>query len=298
MPARDGRVILGHLLNENGFIDSEMTITRFAPDRFYLLSAATAQLYDMDQLRWRLAPGEQVGIADVTDEYGVLVLAGPRARDVLATCTAADLGNTAFPWRAASEIEIAGAKNVRALRINYVGELGWELHTPMAEMPKVFAALMSAGERHGMRLFGTYAMNSLRMEKAYRSWGAELTNEVTMVAADMERFVAFTKEFIGKEATLRAKAGTPPLKLAYMAVESVDHDCYGNEPVYDGERLVGITTSGAYGHAADRSLAFAYIDPSLARPSKKFEILMMGRWSSARILSEPAWDPGNLRLRA
>jgi dimethylglycine dehydrogenase len=298
IPARDGRIVLGHLLNKNGVIESEMTVTRFAPDRFYLLSAATAQLHDMDQLRWRLAPGERVGVADVTDEYGVLVLAGPRARDVLAACTAANLGNSAFPWRAAREIEVAGIKNVRALRINYVGELGWELHTPMAEMPRVFAALIGAGERHGMRLFGTYAMNSLRMEKAYRSWGAELTNEVTMIAADMERFVAFDKEFIGKAATLRAKAETPSLKLVCMAVESVDHDCYGNEPVYDGDKLVGITTSGAFGHAVDRSLAFAYIERSLAEPPKKFEILMMGRRLPAQVLSEPAWDPGNLRLRA
>ena len=297
IPARDGRIVLGHLLDKNGFIESEMTVTRFAPDRFYLLSAGTAQLYDMDQLRWRLAPGERVDIADVTDEKGVLVLAGPRARDVLAHSTNADLDNGMFPWRTAREIEIAGIKNVRALRINFVGELGWELHTPMADMPKVFAALMADGERYGIRLFGTYAMNSLRMEKAYRSWGAELTNEVTMIAADMERFVAFDKEFIGKAATLRAKAEAARLRLVYMAVESDDNDCYGNEPVYSGDKLVGITTSGAYGHAANRSLAFAYIDRSLAKPSDEFEILMMGRRSPAQVLSEPAWDPDNLRLR-
>jgi dimethylglycine dehydrogenase len=298
IPGHDGRIVLGHLLNDNGFIDSEMTVTRLAPDRFYVLSAATAQLHDMDQLRWRIASGERVSVADITDEYGVLVVAGPRARDVLAQCTDADLGNSTFPWRTAREIEVAGARNVRALRINYVGELGWELHAPMPAMPKVFEALMGEGERHGMRLFGTYAMNSLRMEKAYRGWGVELTNEVTMIAADMERFVAFSKDFIGKAATLRAKAEGPPLKLAYMAVESVDSDCYGNEPVYHRDKLVGITTSGAYGHAAAQSLAFAYVDPIVAKPTNGFEMLIMGRRCPARILSEPAWDSENLRLRA
>jgi dimethylglycine dehydrogenase len=298
IPRRDGRIILGHLLNDNGFIDSEMTVTRLAPDRFYVLSAATAQLHDMDQLCWRIASGERVSVVDITDEYGVLIVAGPRARDVLARCTDADLGNRAFPWRTAREIEIAGVRNVRALRINYVGELGWELHTPMAAMPKVFEALMSEGERHGMRLFGTYAMNSLRMEKAYRGWGAELTNEVTMIGADMERFLAFKKDFIGKAATQQAKAEGPPLKLVYMAVESRGSDCYGNEPVYDADRLIGITTSGAYGHATAQSLAFAYIDPVLAMHSNSLEILMMGRRCPARILSEPAWDSKNLRLRA
>jgi dimethylglycine dehydrogenase len=298
IPVRDGRIVLAHLLNEHGFIESEMTVTRLAPGRFYLLSAAAAQLYDMDQLRWRLAPGERVAIADVTDEYGVLVIAGPRARDVLARCTEADLANDAFPWRAAREIKVAGIPNVRALRINCVGELGWELHTPMAAMPKVFEALMTAGERRGVRLFGTYAMNSLRMEKAYRGWGAELTNEVTMIGADMERFVAFGKYFIGREATLRTKAEGPPLKLVYMAVESVDNDSYGNEPVYHGDRLVGVTTSGAYGHAVAQSLAFAYIDPILVEPSNHLDILMMERRRPARILREAAWDAENLRLTA
>lgn len=298
IPARDGRIVLAHLLNENGFIESEITVTRLAPDRFYLLSAATAQLHDMDQLRWRLASGEQVVITDVTDAYGVLVIAGPRARDVLARCTEAALGNDAFPWRAAREITVAGIPDVRALRINYVGELGWELHMPSAAMPKVFAALMTAGEREGIRLFGTYAMNSLRMEKAYRGWGTELSNEVTMIAADMEGFVAFGKHFIGKAATLRAKAERPSLKLVYMAVESVENDCHGNEPVYRGDRLVGVTTSGAYGHAVAQSLAFAYIDPIAVEPPDHLDILMMGQRHPARILAEATWDAQNLRLRA
>jgi dimethylglycine dehydrogenase len=298
VPTAVGRIMLGHLLNENGFIDSEMTVTRLAADRFYVASAATAQLHDLDQLLWRIADGERVSVTDVTDEYGVLVLAGPRARDVLAGCTSADLGNETFRWLTGREIEVAGVKAVRALRVNYVGELGWELHIPMAEMPTVFEALMQAGEPHGIALFGTYAMNSLRMEKAYRSWGEELTNEVTLIAADMERFVAFDKDFVGKAATLRAKQEGAPIKLVCLAVDSVDSDCHGNEPVYRDDRLIGLTTGGAYGHAVGQSLAFAYVEPGLALAGERFEVLMLGRRCAARVLARAAWDPENARLKA
>jgi len=249
-------------------------------------------------LLWRIADGERVSVTDVTDEYGVLVLAGPRARDVLAGCTSVDLGNETFRWLTGREIEVAGVKAVRALRVNYVGELGWELHTPMAEMPTVFEALMRAGEPHGIALFGTYAMNSLRMEKAYRSWGEELTNEVTLIAADMERFVAFDKDFVGKAATLRAKQEGSPIKLVCLAVDSVDSDCHGNEPVYRDDRLVGLTTGGAYGHAVGHSLAFAYVEPGLALAGERFEVLMLGRRCAARVLARAAWDPENARLKA
>jgi dimethylglycine dehydrogenase len=297
IPAKDGGIMLGHLLNENGFIESEITVTRLAADHFYVLSAAAAQLYDMDQLCWRLKQGERVTIADVTDDFGVLVLAGPKARDVLAACTKADLTNASFRWLTGKEIEVAGVKGVRSLRVNYVGELGWELHVPMKQLPTVFDAVMKAGAPHGIQLFGTYAMNSLRMEKAYRGWGSELTNEVTLVEGDMERFVNLDKDFIGKAATQRSKQQGARIKLVYMTVEAGNNDCYGNEPIYQGDKLVGITTGGAYGHAIGKSLTFAYVDPKLARDGEAFEILMMGERHKAQIAPQPAWDPKNERLR-
>ena len=300
-PARDGRIVLAHLLNENGVVESELTLTRLARDRFYLLSAAGAQLHDMDQLRRRIASGERIAAADVTDAYGVLVLAGPKARDVLASCTSADLGNAAFPWLSAREITVAGVGAVRALRINYVGELGWELHVPTARMPAVFDALMAAGRPHGIRLCGSYAMNSLRMEKAYRGWGSELTNEIGLIAADMERFVAFDKEFVGKSATLDEKRRGPKTRLVYLAVEARDNDSYGNEPVYHasaGDRPIGLTTGGAFGHKVGQSLAFAYVEAAFARAGDELEVLMMGERVAARILAQPAWDPQSLRPRA
>ncbi len=299
IPAKDGGIILGHLLNENGFIESEITVTRLAADRFYVLSAAVAQLYDMDQFHWRMKDGERVEITDVTDAFGVLVLAGPKARDVLSACTKADLSNTAFGWLTAKQIEIAGVAGVRALRINYVGELGWELHVPMKAMPRVFDALMKAGEPHGITLFGTYAMNSLRMEKAYRGWGGELTNEVDMFEASMDRFLRLEKEdFIGRAASLSLKQRGPRIKLVYMEIDANDNDARGNEPVYRRDKVVGITTSGGYGFAVGKSLAFAFVEPALAKAGDEFEIMMLGEMRKGRIISEPAWDAKNERPRA
>jgi dimethylglycine dehydrogenase len=298
VPTKTGGIILGHLLNDNGFIESEITVTRLGDEKFYVLSAAAAQIYDLDQLRWRIKPGERVEVKDVTDEFGVLVLAGPKARDVLARCTKADLGNAVFRWLTAQEIEVAGVKGVRTLRVNYVGELGWELHTPMAQMPKVFDTLMKAGEAHGIRLFGTYAMNSLRMEKAYRGWGSELTSEIDMFEGSMERFIRLDKaEFIGRAASLSKKQRGERIKLTYMAVESGDNDCRGNEPVYLNGKVVGLTTSGGYGFAVNKSLAFAYVEPGLAKPGQNFEILLLGERKKAQIIAEPAWDETNARVK-
>ncbi|HMK85433.1 MAG TPA: FAD-dependent oxidoreductase [Steroidobacteraceae bacterium] len=298
IPDRDGRIVLTHLLTPAGFVESEMTITRLAADHFYVLCAAVAQLHDRDQLEWRKQPSERVSIADVTDDYGVLVLAGPKAREVLSKVTPLDLSNATFRWLTGKEESAAGVTGVRLLRVSYVGELGWELHVPMARMPTVYDGLMSAGKSHGMRLFGTYAMNSLRMEKAYRAWGSELTNEVTLIEAGMERFVDFTKEFIGKSGSAKSLREGPRALLAYLEVDTGQEDCLGNEPVYRAEALVGITTGGAYGFAVERSLAFAYLEPKLARVGTELEIMVRGEMRRARVIAQPIWDPANERLRA
>jgi dimethylglycine dehydrogenase len=299
IPARDGGIVLGHLLNANGFIESEITVTRIAAEHFYVLSAAVAQLHDLDQINWRKKDSERVTIRDITDDYGVLVLAGPRARDVLAQCTTADLSNASFRWLTGKILEVAGVAGARLLRVNYVGELGWELHVPMPEMPKVYEALMAAGKPHRIRLFGTYAMNSLRMEKAYRGWGSELTTETDMFEASMERFIRLDKaEFIGKAASLSMQRRGPRMKLVYLEIDNTDSDCAGNEPLYQGDRIVGLTTSGGYGHTVNKSLAFAYVDPKLTAPGTVLEVLMFNQRRPARINSEAIWDAENARIKA
>jgi dimethylglycine dehydrogenase len=295
LPDKEGGIILTHLLNDNGFIESELTITRLTANHFYVLSAAAAQLYDMDQLSWRKKENEHVSITDITDDYGVLVLAGPNSRDVLSAVYSGEQGR----WLTGQVAVIAGVESVRLLRVTYVGELGWELHVPRAGMQKVFDTLMKAGEPHGLKLFGTYAMNSLRMEKSYRGWGSELTNEIDMFEGSMERFIRLDKEdFTGKAASLSRKQKGQRMRLVTIEVANTDSDCMGNEPVYYSGKLVGITTSGAFGHAVNKSLAFAYVPPDLTSNGTEFDVMVFTEMRKARIIPDSVWDPDNARIKA
>ena len=298
MPTRGGGIVLAHILSENGRILGEVTITRLADDRFYLLSAAGAELRDLDHLVQGALESEDVTVTNVTDDRGVLVLAGPRSRDVLARLTDTDLGNDSFRWLTGKEISVAGV-NVRALRVNYVGELGWELHPAMADLPTLYDAIWDAGSEFGIADFGLYAVNSLRIEKAYRGWGAELTNEVTMIDADMERFLKLGKDdFTGKAATVAQQDEQRTLQLIYFEVDAGDADVRGNEPIYVGADCVGLTTSGGYGHAVGKSLGFGYVTPELAAPDTELDIGLLDTRCKARVLQEPAYDPANERLRS
>ena len=243
--------------------------------------------------------GEDVTVTNITDDYGNLVMAGPKARDILSAVTDADLSNEGFKWLTGQEIEVAGVK-LRALRVNYVGELGWELHAPMADLPTLYAALWDAGQAHGLVNFGTYAVNAMRLEKAYKGYAAEMTNEITMIEADMERFCRFEKDdFIGKAATLQRKQDGVTQQLVYCELEGGDSDARGGEAVMNGtDESIGITTSGGFGHRTGRSLFFAYVKPEYVEPGSTFDILVLGEKRKATVLVEPVFDASNERLRA
>jgi len=298
MPAKDGGIVLAHVLSESGRIRAEMTVTRLNEDRFYLLSAAAAELRDMDHLLQALEPQERVVIQNISEEYGVLVVAGPESRRLLQPLTPTNLDSEQFPWLSGREITVADIK-LTALRVNYVGELGWELHVPMQSLAELYEALWTAGQPLAVANFGLYAVNSLRMEKAYRGWGAELTNEVTMLDAAMERFIKFDKvDFTGREATLSQRDTGLAMRLIYFEIEVSDSDVRGGEPVFSGENCVGVTTSGAYGHMVKKSLGFAYVDPAHARAGTRLQIDLLGGSCLATVLDEAAYDPSNSRLRA
>ena len=295
---RDGGIVLAHMLNRNARMQNESTITRLSAERFYLLSSAACESRDYDLLTHSRLPTEQVEITNVSDDYGVLVLAGPLSRDVLTKLTTADLSNTSFRWLTGKEIVVAGVA-LRALRVNYVGELGWELHAPMGQLEKTYDAVCSAGEEFGIADFGVYAVNSLRMEKAYRGWGAELTNEITMIEADMERFVCYEKtDFVGREALLRRKQSGVNTCLVYTEVDAEDADVRGGEPIWAEGEVIGVATSGGYGHGVGKSLAFAYVTPQYASPDSVFEIEILGEKRAASLLTQPAYDPKNKRLQS
>jgi dimethylglycine dehydrogenase len=296
MPRQVGGISLVHLLSPGARIQGEMTVTKLADAKFYALSAAAAELRDLDHLSHSVMPGESVRIDNVTEQRGVLVVSGPRSREVLSRLTDADLGNDAFRWLRAREIRIAG-QMVRALRVSYVGELGWELHPLIGGLASLYDAVWEAGGPFGIANYGLYAVNSMRMEKAYKAWSAELTNELTMLEADMSRFIRFDKgDFVGRAATL---AQAPrPYKIVYAEIAATDTDARGGEPVFAADRTIGVTTSGAYGHRVEKSLAFACVAPEFAVPGTGFEVLLQGKRYPATVLEAAAFDPDNTRMRA
>lgn len=295
VPRTVGGIALVHSLSQGGRIQGEMTITRLGGDKFYALSAAAAELRDQDLLTQSVLPGESVRIENVTEDRGVLVVSGPRSRELLSLLCDADLGNDAFRWLQAREIHIAG-QPVRALRVSYVGELGWELHPPIGSLPVLYDAIWEAGQEFGIANYGLYAVNTMRIEKGYKAWSTELTNELNMLEADMARFINFNKpDFVGKAATLAQAAR--PLKIVYAEVAAADTDARGGEPVLVDERCIGVTTSGAYGHRVNKSLAFACVDPEYAAPGSTFHLLIQGERRTATVLGAAAFDPDNSRMR-
>ena len=295
---RKGGIILTHGLTEMGRIESEYTITRLDDDHFYLLSAAAANIRNTDQLLQSKRDDECVSIENITDQWGTLILAGPRSRDLLFKITSADLSNEQFPWLTGKEIELAGVM-LRALRINYVGELGWELHVPVDQLEKVYDSVWTAGEEFDIADFGMYALSSLGKEKAYYAWGAELINEITMIEAGMERFVDFDKgDFVGREALLERQKEQLKWKIAYIEVEAEDADVRGGEPAYDGDQVIGVTSSGSYGHRVEKSLAFVFVPPEYAAQGTTFEIEILSHRRQAKVLAGAIYDPENQRLRS
>ena len=298
VPRRIGRIVLTHVLNAQGTIEAEVTCSRIADHRFYLLFAAFHERRVMDWLTRHTRADEDVTIENRSEDDGCLVLSGPQAREVLRQVTQAPLDNEAFPWLTAQVIEVAGAP-VRALRVSYPGELGWELHVPIDHMAAVYDALWSAGQVHGIDNFGSYALNAMRLEKGFKG-ASELTTEVTLPEADVMRFVKLDKgDFIGRDATLRSREeAAPRWRCVYLSIDAADADCSGSEAVFTNGRLVGAVSSGAYGHAVGQSLAFAYVAPDVATPGTDLEVAILGERRPARVLDGPAYDPDNERPRA
>jgi dimethylglycine dehydrogenase len=276
-----GRISLAYALTPEGRLLSEFTITRTALDRFYLVAAAAAEWHDDDVLTRSLPTDGSVVLKRTTEAMGTLILAGPRSREVLARVTAADLSNTAFPWMSARQIRV-GSLEILALRINYVGELGWELHAPSSVLPELYETLWSAGIDHGIRDFGLYAMDSLRLDKCYRGWKTDLETGYSPLEASLERFCDLTKpHFIGREALLTEHGRGP-----FCA------------PVYADGEAVGLVTSGGWSHALNASVALAYVRSDLAVPSTKLQIEIFGELRTATVKQEPLYDPRNLRPRS
>jgi len=295
---KPGRTALNYFCNDRGGIVTEMTLTTFDADRYWLISAAAGERHDEHWLREHL-PASGVRIDNLSARYGTLIVVGPRSRDLLSRLTSADLSNTHFPWLSVREIEL-GYTRALAMRVNYVGELGWELHLPAEHLLSVYDLLMEAGESLGIHDFGLYAMDSLRLEKCYRGWKGDLTTEYTPFMASLDRFVKLDKTcgFLGQEALRREAASGPRERFVPLLVDAADADAAAVSIVFRGDEQVGLVTSGGYGYRLRQSIALAYVRTDLAAPGTELSVEILGERRRAVVATEPLYDPQNLRLRA
>ena len=298
VPQNEGSVTLTYLMMENGRIEGEATIIKLGENHYYMVYAALREAALLNWMEEELRTDEDVFFNNVSQDYGVIMLAGPAARRILAECTDATLDNANFRWLSSQHITIAGVDQVRAMRVTYTGELGWELHVPIAGMEDVYSALVSNPHSEAMVHIGSATLNAVRMEKAYRS-GSEITNEVTLTEADVTRF-SRQSGFQGAEESLKPASRwvLAYLQLDEPASDSVRCDPLGSESVWHKGNPVGQISSGGYGYDQGRYLAFAYIRPDLNQVGTEFEILVMGEPRHAVIVEQCVYDPQNLLPRA
>ena len=297
---KPGRIALCHLLTKHGGVRAEFTVTEWRPGVFYLVSSGGLETHDHDMLRRLLPADGSVTLSPVTGRYGVLVLAGPKSRDVLGELTRADVSNEAFRWLTGRTINV-GAASAHAMRVNFIGELGWELHHPIEMQRYIWERLFAAGERHGIKPFGIRAMNTMAVEKSYRSMGRELSIEYNALDSGLQRFVRLDKDYRGSEAIRRVHNSGGDWRLVTMEVDADPsprgYDVRGSEAIYLGDELVGRATNGGWGHRLGKSLALGMVRPDHAAEGTALRIRMLGVERDAVVVPESPFDPGNERLR-
>ncbi len=296
-----GKAVYTQWCNERGGIEADLTITRLGADEFYVVTAAAAQVREATWMR-RHSVGMDVSIVDETAEVSMLGLMGPNSRKVLSQLTDTSLENDDFPFGTGQNIEVAGQK-VLALRLSYVGELGWELYLPNDSAGLVFDALLEAGEPHGIQLAGYHAMNTLRVEAGYRHWGDDITDEDTPIEAGLSFAIAWDKEsFIGKEALLAQKELPKTKRLIQFKLGDPDKLMYHDEPIYRDGQMVGRTASAMWSYTEDASLAMGYVenDEGVTKTwldEGSWQIEVAGDLYPATTSIRSFYDPKNERVR-
>lgn len=292
IPQKDGRISLNHLLTPKGRFETEVTIWRIDENHYFTGSAIARANPDFDWIESHIRPDEDVQLINRSQDWGMLALSGPASRCIVSQLTDVDLNNAAFPWLSGQKIKVAGI-DCYALRVSFVGELGWELHAPLEHIGELYDALFSAGEPHRMVDLGSYAFNGMRMEKAYRASG-ELTTDVGPLDVGLDRFVvASGRDFIGKQA-LEARA--PQWQLFYAELHADDIDVHGGEPVLHSGQVVGLTTSGGYGYTIGKSLGWLFV--RAGTPSKGLCVQILNREIPVTIHQDALFDPQNLRPKS
>jgi len=288
------------MLNERGGFESDLTLVRLAPDEFYLVTGTAQVVRDFEWITRHIQHGERAALIDVTSAFGVLGVMGPKSRALLRRVTDADLSNEAFPFGRASLMSI-GCATVRAVRRTYVGELGWELHAPMDQLTLAYDALIESGRDLGAVNAGHYAINSLRLEKGYRAWGAELSPDDTPLEAGLSFVIDWNKPFIGRAALLRQKQTGVKRQIVIFVLQDPAPTLWGSEPIYRDGKAVGYTTSGSYGHTVRGAIGMGYVnhaggvDAGFIQ-SGRYEININGRRYPATAHLRAPYDPQRQRI--
>ncbi len=294
-----GPIVYSQMLNLRGGIECDFTVTRLEEARFLIVTGTAFGNHDLAWIRKHLPADGSVAVRDVTSARACFGLWGPRARDVVAPLTKDDLSNEAFPYMTAREISIGGVP-LLALRVTYVGELGWELYPPAEYGAALWSLLWEAGREHGLVAAGYRAIDALRLEKGYRVWSSDITPEETPYEAGLGFAVALDKgvDFIGRDALVAAKAAGPRKRLRCLVLDDPRSIALANEPVRVDGRVVGRVTSGGYGFAVERSIAYAYLPPDLAGIGTRGDVEIFGEWVGFQVVREPLWDPTGERIRS
>jgi 4-methylaminobutanoate oxidase (formaldehyde-forming) len=292
-------VTYAQALNRRGGIESDFTVTRVAADEFLIVTGTAFGGHDFAWLRaQRRRLGVDVRIADVTGQYCCFALWGPRARDILQRLTPSDLSNEAFPFMTAQELTV-GSVPVLALRVTFVGELGWELYTSSEYGAALWETLWAEGQEDGLTSAGYGAIDSMRIEKGYRVWGSDLTAETTPYEAGLGFCVRLDKPggFTGRDALVASKESGITRRLRAIVLDQPRQVVIGSEPVLVGQELVGRVTSGGFGYTLGTSIAYAYL-PIDVTPGTAVSIDMFGELVSGTTAAEPLFDPSGARVRA
>jgi len=299
LPKKIGRIGLCHALNTKGGVHSEFTIMREASDSFYLVSAGANQRLDHDWIQKWMPTDGTVQFENLTNSMGVLVVSGPKARELMIRVSRDDFSGENFKWLSAKNVNVGNAP-VNAMRVNFVGELGWELHHPIEYQNHIFDKLMEAGKDLGLKPYGIRAMNSLRLEKSYKLVGTELSIEYSPYESGLDRFIHPNKgNFIGLDALNKWREKGFENKLVTMEIHNVeDADVLGNNPIYENDKVVGRATGGDFGFRLGKSIALGMVKPDVATVGQKLKIDILGKMYDATILDESPYDPENNLLRS
>ncbi len=285
------------MLNRRGGIQCDLTVTRLSEDRFRIVTGTASGSLDLAWIVAQLGDAERVEVRDVTSGLACLGVWGPRARDILTSVCADDLSNEGFRFMTSREITV-GDVPCRALRVTYVGELGWELYAPSELGATLWDTLLEAGAPHGIVPAGYRAIDSLRLEKGYRAWGSDVTPDDSPLEAGLAFAVAKDKDFVGRDALERIRTEGARRRLVCLVLADPRSSTLGNEPVRVGDEVVARVTSGGIGYTVGASIAFAYLPSELAATGTAVQVEVFGEWIEAEIADEPLYDPKAERVRA